>query len=224
MSIKNLSKKELLTIIKRRGLTREFKTYSKVLGIRNKRTIESVVPQFDGTSKRVKLFVVREHKRTKFLDFKTLKVLGTSRRSIKDAIKALSKTKIEKGSDMFRFNNFSRAVSFNIKGKGITLRSESRYSSYNQQMKRERTLVATNRPGHKYGFAVIDVTIKSKANESVRIQARSNSSFLGNRDARYKAIMSAVSNAGAVAHFTPVDYTIHYVYFEYVIEKYNRVR
>lgn len=214
--------------LKERKLTRSFTEFKKLKGFK-KRNIEVVFNNFDGTSTRKKIIVVRKNDVTQFRDFRTLQILGRSRRTTFKAISSLRQSPAIKRLKLkpFSLSNDGKKkfrdwnIQNNVKRSSINLKHQVKESTFNNTLQRLRTRVTSNNPqSGKFGHVVVNVTLIAADGIKKRVEARSFGGVnLSDRKQRDMALNNAINNSAAVAGFTPIEIIINNFWFEYLIER-----
>ena len=197
--------------LKQRALTRSFNQWNKIKKVK-KTVIPVAYSNYDGTSRRSKVYVFRQGNRTVFRDFNTLKVIGSSKRSKAAAIKDLNSIKKEKKG----FNVRGWSVSYNERNNGLKLKNANVTYSYNQAKQRLRSVTKTNSvKRNKVGRVICDLTYISKSGIKVRVQFASPIDDIYKSSVRKNRIEWCISNGSREAGFSPIDVIINAVWYEY---------
>ena len=226
------SEKEFL---RERGLARAYASYKRIKR-KPKRVLITQVSRFDAGVVPTKIYVLREHGRTVFRDFQTLKRLAESKRSIPQAIRSLFSAPVttpvketvlasekaqfgEKGTLLTEYENRKPK-------RAIVLKYLEKSYTYYPMHEKLRTRTVTNKAFRKsaVGMVVVDVTY-SKGNQVHRGVYRSAGGFiLSSRSQVREAIVSAIHNGlhrGGAVNFSPTDIIVHDYWFEYFRDEFN---
>ena len=202
--------------LRERGLSRSFKIYSR-LADKRKYTAETNLPNYDQTYRRQKVYLVSRKGRTYIYDFNTLKILGSSRLSIRKTYKKINQRYIQEKT--YNIGSIKTNLKRDIYGFHLKDRIESR--SYNPLTQKTRHSVITNRSiRKKVGFVVVDATFKGgKGVKSIRLIRRSYGGLVLNEKSEVnKGIESAIKNALHDVPFSPEEIIINDYWFEYYFD------
>ena len=206
--------------LRERNLTRSFNK-CKSIKAKKKRIIEVSYSNYDGTSRRGRVYVFRQNNKTVFRDFNTLNIVGRSKKKLGQAIKAaFTRTRIQKSIEVRGWN-----VTHQNKEPELKLKNVSKQQSYNAALQRLRTVERRNTTKRKtQGMIVTDLTYVSKGGGRKRIQIRSKMAFLNNKNTRDKLIAENISNGSGLAGFSPIDVIINGIWFEYWSDKREKLK
>jgi len=214
---KKSEERQLKQFLRERNLSRAYTTY-KNISHKRKFTVEHVFSNYEGTSRRDKIIVLREKGVVKVYDFNTMHVIGRRKGSINDAMKSLGIR--AKTGDSFTHKKW-RVLS-EVRHEQFQLKNVHVEKSYNKILNRTRTILMTNERVNKFGFAVIDATYISADGTKKRVQARSHGGFnLAKKAERHKAVEDALQNGSAVAEFSPAEVIVNDYWFEVWTDKYG---
>ena len=206
--------------LRERNLTRSFNKW-KSIKPKKKRIIEVSYSNYDGTSRRGKVYVFRQNNKTIFRDYNTLNIVGRSKQKIQKAIQsAFTKTISKKAFDVRGWN-----VTHADKETKIKLKNISKQQSYNSALQRLRTVERRNTTKRKtQGMVVTDLTFISKGGVRKRIQIRSRMAFLNTKQTKDKLIAENIGNGSGLAGFSPIDVIINGIWFEYWSDKREKLK
>lgn len=208
--------------IKEQGLTTSFSRFRRLKSTR-KQKLEIIRDKYDNTQKREHILVLKERGRTVFRDFRTYDKLASTKQNSNQAIKSLFGVKKGRvGVSSVR----GWGVLNETKTSKLKLKNTETRTSYNEQRNLLRKVEMTNVAKRKMvGFAVVDVTMIGKSGNKKRVQARSKGNqSLYTRKGKDAAITNAISNASAVAGFSPIDVILHNFWFEYWTDTREKLR
>ena len=206
--------------LRERNLTRSFNKWKSIKS-KKKRIVEVSYSNYDGTSRRGKVYVFRQNNKTIFRDYNTLNIVGRSKQKIQKAIQAaFTKTISKKPFDVRGWN-----VTHADKETKIKLKNISKQQSYNSALQRLRTVERRNTTKRKtQGMIVTDLTFISKGGVRKRIQIRSRMAFLNTKQTKDKLIAENIGNGSGLAGFSPIDVIINGVWFEYWSDRREKLR
>jgi len=212
--------KEIRQFLRERKLTASFNKWQSIKRLK-KRVIDVSYSNYDGSVKRGKVYVYRQKNKTVFRDFETLLIVAKSKRKLSESIKAaFTRTETFKP---FKVRGWD--VNYSFKDAKLKLKNVSKTQSYNQALERLRTVERRNTIRRKMqGMIVCDLTYVAGNGKRKRIQIRSKLTFLGDKKVRDKLIGDNISNGSGLAGFSPVDVIINGIWFEYWIDKNEKLK
>lgn len=214
------NQREIRKFLRERRLTSSFNKWKSIKRVK-KRVIEVSYSNYDWTIRRGKVYVFRQKNKTIFRDFSTLLIVGKSRRKIGEAIKAAFTRKTE--LKPFKVRGWD--VGYSFKDSKLKLKNINKTQSYNQALERLRTVERRNTTRRSMqGMVVCDLTYVAGNGSRKRIQIRSKLDFLGNKKTRDRLINENISNGSGLAGFSPVDVIINGIWFEYWIDKREKLK
>jgi len=212
--------KEVRQFLRERKLTASFTKWKSIKRIK-KRVIDVSYSNYDGTVRRGKVYVFRQNNKTVFRDFSTLNIVGRSRRKLGEAVKAAFIRTLE--LKPFKVRGWD--VDYSFKNTKLKLRNVTKTWSYNQALERLRTVERRNTTRTKMqGMVVCDMTYVSGSGDRKKVVIRSKLAFLGNKKVRDRLISENISNGSGMAGFSPVDVIIKAIWFEYWIDKHEKLK
>jgi len=214
------NQKEIRQFLRERKLTASFNKWRSIKRLK-KRVIDVSYSNYDGTIKRGRVYVYRQKNRTVFRDYETLLIVAKSKRKLSESIKAaFTRTETFKPYKVRGWD-----VGYSFKDVKLKLKNVSKTQSYNQALERLRTVERRNTIRRKMqGMVVCDLTYVASNGSRKRIQIRSKLTFLGNKQTRDKLVNENISNGSGLAEFSPVDVIINGIWFEYWIDKHEKLK
>lgn len=208
---------EISQFLKERRLTRAFNTWKSIKSVRKKR-IEVAFSNYDGTVRRSKIYVYRKGNYTYFRDFKTLKVIGKSKKSSKNAINAVLKRDY-RSYRLSGWNVVDKTRSTSLKLKNIT--DNYSYNTSRMLLRKRQRKNTYNKKGMGMLGSYITV-IKGKRSFSKRVRSRYD--MIGNKSVRERLLEDNIRLVAGFAGFSPESVIIHEIWYEYWSDEYVKLK
>jgi len=203
--------------LKERNLTKSFNSW-RSLRKNNKRIIEAVSSNYDGTQSRRKIYAFSSKYGTTFRDFNTLKVVGRSRSKISQAI---SKVNTFKKIPLLKDFN-GRVIENQAKQNIIKLKNFKSVYSYNKAEQRLREIKKTNTISkNKVGSVGCDIEVR-KGNSKFRMRIRSKFTIIKKENVD-KLVEDNIRIVSGKAGYTPDEIIIHEIWYEYWNDTYEKL-